>query len=238
MNCLQIGIQKGFRHWIIFLNGIADTDAEIVSTFTDATSGDAHVTYMADVIDDIETRVTAVRDAWENGYRDTFVENDGSSASASVDRYVNDFIFYYEKFLRAGKIGIPLGVFSRTQMSTLVEAFYYPELSNDLFQEGLNAVEDFFNGVAFGTENTGESLASYLVTLDQEELRNDIRNQLESARTAVAGLQSFRTELETNNPAVDMFAAYEEVQKIVALFKVDMVSAISIAIDFVDADGD
>lgn len=229
---------RGFPALDYLLNGIGDTDAEIVTAFTDATSGDAHVTYMSDVISDIETRVIAVRDAWQDGYRDTFVENDGSSASASVDRYVNDFIFYYEKFLRAGKMGIPLGVFSRTQTPTLVEAYYYPELSNDLFQEGLNAVEDFFNGVAFGTENTGESLASYLATLGQEELRDDIRNQLESARMAVAGLQPFRTELETNNPAEDMFAAYEEVQAAVRMFKVDMVSAMSIAIDFVDADGD
>ena len=51
-------------------------------------------------------------------------------------------------------------------------------------------------------------------------------------------LGPFRAELEDNSPAADMFAAYDEVQAAVALFKVDMVSAMSIAIDFVDADGD
>ena len=229
---------RGFPALDYLLNGIADTEADIVSVFTDGSTGDAHVTYMSDIIDDIETRVTTVRDTWQGGYRDTFVENDGSSATASVDRYVNDFIFYYEKFLRAGKMGIPLGVFSRTQTPTLVEAYFYPELSNELFLDGLTAVEDFFNGVAFGTENTGESLASYLTTLDQEELRDEIRNQFESARMAIGDLEPFRTELETNNPAVNMFSAYEEVQAAVAMFKVDMVSAMSIAIDFVDADGD
>ena len=229
---------KGFPALDYLFNGIAASDADIVLVFTNATSGNAHLTYAMDVINDIETRVTSVRDAWQNGYRDTFVQNDGSSATASVDRFVNDFIFYYEKFLRAGKMGIPLGVFSRTQTPTLVEAYYYPQLSNQLFLAGLGTVEDFFNGKAFGSSGTGESLASYLTTLNQTALRDDIRNQFASARSAVSGLGPFRAELEDNSPAANMFAAYDEVQAAVALFKVDMVSAMSIAIDFVDADGD
>ena len=229
---------KGFPALDYLLNGIGASDSEIVQAYTDATTGDAHIVFLGAVINDIESRVTAVRDAWQNGYRDTFVQNDGSSATASVDRFVNDFIFYYEKFLRAGKMGIPLGVFSRTQTPTLVEAYYYPQLSNQLFLAGLSTVEDFFNGKAFGSSSTGESLASYLTTLNQTTLRNDIRNQFTSARSAVSGLGPFRVELEENSPAADMFAAYDEVQGAVALFKVDMVSAMSIAIDFVDADGD
>lgn len=229
---------KGFAALDYLINGIGGSDAEILQVYTDAITGDAHIAYLGEVINDIDTRVTTVRNAWQNGYRDTFVQNDGSSATASVDRFVNDFIFYYEKFLRAGKMGIPLGVFSRTQTPTLVEAYYYPQLSNQLFLAGLSTVEDFFNGKAFGSSSTGESLASYLTTLNQTTLRNDIRNQFSSARTAVSGLGPFRAELENNSPAADMFAAYDEVQGAVALFKVDMVSAMSIAIDFVDADGD
>ncbi|KPM32313.1 Hypothetical protein I595_1964 [Croceitalea dokdonensis DOKDO 023] len=229
---------RGFPALDYLLNGIADTDTDMVAVFTNAATGDGYVTYISDVINDIETRVTTVRNAWQNGYRATFVENDGSSATASVDRFVNDFIFYYEKFLRAGKMGIPLGVFSRTQAPNLVESFYYPQLSNELFLDGLTAVENFFNGVAFGTEDSGESLASYLVALGREDLRDDIQTQLNSARSAIVALEPFRTELETNNPAEAMFSAYDEVQAAVAMFKVDMVSAMSIAIDFVDADGD
>ncbi len=54
----------------------------------------------------------------------------------------------------------------------------------------------------------------------------------------VSTLDSFRIEIENNNPATDMLLAYDEVQRIVPLLKVDMVSAMSISIDFVDADGD
>ncbi|RNC89501.1 MAG: peptidase M75 [Allomuricauda sp.] len=229
---------KGFPALDYLLNGMAGTDLEIVAVFNDGTNGAAYITYLSDVLNDIETRVAAVRDAWQGGYRDTFVANNGSSATASTDRFVNDFIFYYEKFLRAGKMGIPLGVFTGVQAPNTIESYFYPELSNDLFLEGLNAVEDFFNGKHFGSEALGESLSSYLVSLGEEALRDDILNQFGLARTAIEALEPFRTEIETNNPAIDMLSAYDEVQRAVAMLKVDMVSSMSIAIDFVDADGD
>ena len=58
------------------------------------------------------------------------------------------------------------------------------------------------------------------------------------ARDMVEALQAFKTEIEENSPPTDMLMAYDEVQRAVPLMKVDMVSAMSIAIDFVDADGD
>jgi len=91
-----------------------------------------------------------------------------------------------------------MGVFTGTQAPTTLEAYFYPELSNDLFQEGLNAVEDFFNGKHFDSETIGESLASYLTVLGEEELRDDILNQFALARTTVEALEPFRTEIETN----------------------------------------
>jgi len=99
-------------------------------------------------------------------------------------------------------------------------------------------VEDFFNGKHFDSETIGESLASYLTVLGEEELRDDILNQFALARTTVEALEPFRTEIETNNPAIEMLEAYDEVQRAVPMLKVDMVSSMSIAIDFVDADGD
>ncbi|MDO1502669.1 hypothetical protein Q2T40_21565 [Winogradskyella maritima] len=64
---------------------------------------------------------------------------------------VNDYIFYYEKYLRAGKMGIPLGVFSGSTLPRNVEAYYEATISNDLFLEGLSAVQDFFNGNHFNS---------------------------------------------------------------------------------------
>lgn len=232
---------KGFPALDYLINGLGADDAEIVALYNNGTTDQAYLDYFDDVLQDIQTRVADVANAWGSTYRDTFVNNDGSSATASVDRYVNDFIFYYEKFLRAGKMGIPLGVFTGTVAPQTVESFYMEGVSNELFLEGLDAVQDFFNGRYFGSSQSGESLASYLVTLnslkDGAALDQTINNQLNLARTMVTDLGSFSSELQ-NTPPTDMLLAYDEVQRAVALFKVDMVSAMSIAIDFVDADGD
>ena len=62
--------------------------------------------------------------------------------------------------------------------------------------------------------------------------------RLDLAREMVTSLGAFKSEIEENTPPTDMLMAYDEVQRVVPLLKVDMVSAMSIAIDFVDADGD
>ena len=233
---------KGFPALDYLLNGLGDSDDAILGFYTNEVTGPQYLSYFSDVLTDIETRVKAVSDAWTGGFRDTFVSSDGASATASVDRFVNDYIFYYEKFLRAGKMGIPLGVFTGTPAPNTLEAYYRPGIGNELFLEGLQAVQDFFNGAHFGSNRQGESLASYLRELnsvkDGDALDERINTQMDRAREMVLSLEAFKKEIQENNPPTEMLLSYDEVQRVVPLLKVDMVSAMSIAIDFVDADGD
>ena len=232
---------KGFPALDYLINGLADTDAAIVAKFN-ATDKEALLTYMQAVLEDMTSLTDTVLNGWQQGYRDSFVANDGASSTASVDRMVNDYIFYYEKFLRAGKMGIPLGVFSGTTLPGNVEAYYESDISNTLFLEGLTAVQDFFNGKHYNSSASGESLASYLDALNTlkggEDLAGIINAQFTASKERVAGLSPFRSEIENNNPPTEMLLAYDEVQKAVPMLKVDMVSAMSISVDFVDADGD
>nr|WP_299384413.1 imelysin family protein [Allomuricauda sp.] len=233
---------KGFPALDYLLNGIEDNDTDLVDLWTNGTNAVNTMDFISAVLNDMLTRSNSVVTEWENTYRDTFVANDGSSATASVDRFVNDFIFYYERFLRAGKMGIPLGVFTGTPAPNTIEVYYSPQLSKTMFLTGLDAVQDFFNGKHFGSTTVGESLASYLEDLntlkDGEDLVTLINNEFDDARTAVNALGTFKEEIENNSPPTNMLLAYDEVQRLVPLFKVDMVSAMSISIDFVDADGD
>lgn len=232
---------KGFPALDYLINGLADTDAEIVAKFN-ATDKEALLAYMQAVLEDMTALTYTVLNGWQQGYRDSFVANDGASSTASVDRMVNDYIFYYEKYLRAGKMGIPLGVFSGTTLPGNVEAYYESDSSNALFLEGLNAVQDFFNGKHYNSSGSGESLTSYLDALNTlkggEDLAGIINAQFNAARERVTGLSPFRSEIENNNPPTEMLLAYDEVQRAVPMLKVDMVSAMSISVDFVDADGD
>lgn len=231
---------KGFPAMDYLLNGLAATDAEIVAVYQDATAGQAHLDFLEAVVLDIQSRVSAVATAWTSGYRDTFVANDGASATASTDRLVNDVIFYYEKFLRAGKVGIPIGKFTGTAAPNTLEAYYSPENSKVLLLASLDAFQDFFNGTHFQGSAKGESLASYLVALNSvkngEELENLINAQLENARDSFESLGVFKEEIESSSASIA--DAYDQLQLVVPMLKVDMVSAMSIAVDFVDADGD
>jgi len=226
---------KGFPALDYLLHGQDDA----LATFTNAVNGNSYITYTSDVIADIGNRARTVLTTWETDFRDSFVGNDGSSSSASVDRMTNDFVFYYEKFLRAGKMGIPAGVFSGTVAPNTIEAFYMEGLSNELFLEGLDAVQDFFNGIAFNGGANGVGYDDYLQTLPSgNQLVENINTQLDTARTAVLALDSFFSEIENNAPPTAMLMAYDEVQRIVPLVKTDMFSLLSIDVDFVDADGD
>ena len=232
---------KGFPALDYLINGSGADEAAILAKFNTADK-ELVLSYMEAVLVDMTTLSNDVLAEWKSSYRDTFVSNDGASATASVDRFVNDYIFYYEKFLRAGKMGIPLGVFSGATLPQNVEGYYEKNIANKLFLEGLASVQDFFNGKHYNSSATGESLASYLdklsTTKEGENLSDIINSQFNSARTMVTGLDPFRSEIENNTPPTDMLLAYDVVQKAVPMLKVDMVSAMSISIDFVDADGD
>ncbi|WP_116105185.1 imelysin family protein [Lewinella sp. IMCC34191] len=194
---------------------------------------ETHKDRIAELVKRIQDPVTPFLLSWEGNSRDSYVENSGSSANASVDRTVNHFIFYYEKYLRAGKVGIPAGVFSSDPMPMLAEAPYHGELSKSLFLEALAASEDFFT--------TSPGLAEYLDVLgverDGQPLSARIKAGFADARAAASGLDAdFATQVEDDN--TEMLQLYDALQRNVILLKVDMLQALNISVDYVDADGD
>ena len=115
--------------------------------------------------------------------RDAYVANTANSVTGSIDRTVNDFIFHYEKYLRAGKVGIPAGVFSDEPLRGRVESRYAGG-AKKLFLEALTASETFVNR---------RGLADYLdalnVSTQGELLSATIETQFAAIRAAAAGLE-------------------------------------------------
>lgn len=170
---------------------------------------------------------------WNGGYRDAYVAASGNSATASIDRTVNDFIFWYEKYLRAGKVGIPAGVFSSAPRPELAEAPYHGELSKQLFLEGLNAGSRFFNAEP--------GLADYLDALRVEREGEHLSARIQSGFAAAADLArtldaDIAGQARTN--PTGLLQLYDALQANVILLKVDMLQALGINVDYVDADGD
>jgi len=228
---------QGFPALDYLLFGIAEGDELIFEKLGEGN----YSKYLDDLITRLFTLTDLVTEDWINRYSAEFIDNDGSSATASVDKMVNDFLFYNEKFLRAGKVGIPSGVFSGNKISSAVEAPYAGQYSKVLFLESLDAVENFFNGRHVGSVTTGVSLKSYLDHIRTQnggsDIANDITAEWDSARLKTQVLSdNFMTQIEDDN--IKMRELYDELQKAIVLMKVDMMQALNIQVDFIDADGD
>jgi predicted lipoprotein len=229
---------QGFPALDYLLYGIEDNEDAIIQVLSSANG----MNYTEALVNRLRNLAGEVLDDWNQGYRDEFVSNDDSSATASTDKLVNDFLFYYERFLRAAKVGIPAGVFSGNIEPDRVEGLYSGNYSKQLFQAGFSAAQDFFNGISFNGGRQGTSLKQYLefihISNDTEvDLGVRINDQWQSAESALSGINAnFRDQVNIDNS--EMLRLYDELQKAVVLLKVDMLQSLNIQVDFVDADGD
>lgn len=219
------------------LYGIAEDDIAVLAKYTTDQNAAGYKTYLTDVITKITDITTDIVADWNGTYRDEFVNSSDNTATSSLNKLVNDYVFYYEKGLRANKIGTPAGVFSTDPLPEKVEAFYNQEVSKELFIEGLTAVKDFFNGKSYNATTEELGFKAYLEFLEQDALITAITEQLDTATTLVDDLDTnFHEQIVTDN--VKMLNAYDELQRVVPYFKSDMLQAFNISVDFVDADGD
>lgn len=212
------------------------SDQEIVDFFSIHENAQHYKQYLLDLVNTMQTLTNDVVADWQNGYRQTYVANTSSSATGAVDQTVNAFLFYYEKALRAGKVGIPAGVFNGTPLPQNVESLYKEDISKVLLQEALTTVKNFFNG-----SGTGAGLQTYLDELNVKKngtkLSTLINNQFDAAAAEIETLNpNFVIQITTDN--IKMLEAYDQLQRNVVLLKVDMLQALNIDIDYVDADGD
>lgn len=230
--------EQGFPALDFLINGLADTDTAVISFYE---SNPGYKNYLRDVAHRINFLTSQVSNSWQEDFRDTFVDNTSSSSTGAVDRFTNDYVMYFEKFLRSGKIGYPAGAFTGEPSPENAEAYYSQGLSKRLYVRSLESVQDFFNGKNFEGTGSGPSYRHYLDYLDSMKdggkLSSFINDQFTTVIEQASGLdESLRSQVETNN--TNMLVAFDELQKQVVLLKLDMMQALSISVDYVDSDGD
>lgn len=227
----------GFPALDYMLHGLGVTDTEILEKYTTNAASDKYKTYLSDLVNQMQLLTQEVLNDWTTSYRDTFIASTANTATSATNKFINDFIFYYEKGLRANKIGIPAGNFSATPLPEKVEALYNQEVSKELALEALTAVQNLFNGTQYNGSASGESFKTYLTFLNRTELATLINTQFNTAREKIQALNAnFFTQINTDN--TKMTEAYDALQAAVVLLKVDMLQAFNISVDYVDADGD
>ena len=236
--------KQGFPAIDYLINGLGATDAAILERYTTATDAAKRIAYLKRITGQMNTQFTTVYGEWTGGYRDTFVNCTSLDAGCSTSKLVNGYVMHYERYIRAGKIGIPSGAMTNgTPAPDKTEAFYKPDLSLTLAKTAHQAAVDFFNGKSVKTGQEGPGLKTYLNALGAKDSRTgtslvDIVNaQFDSATKQLNGLNpSLASEVRTNNEAVGQ--VYAEMQKAVRMLKVDMTTAMSITITYTDNDGD
>jgi predicted lipoprotein len=234
--------KQGFPAFDYMINGLAADDTSIIAYYNTNGNSVNYKSYLIALANRLKQNADLIVSDWNNGYRNIYVNNNGSSVSSATNRTVNNFLKYFEKDVRAGKIGIPSGVFSNgTKFTDKVEAYYKNDKSKELLLIAVQASHDFFNGKKFNGTTNGESLKSYLdylnVVRNGQNLSAIISNQFETIINASNVLNSsFSQQIFTDNSK--MLTAYDALHQNVIYLKLDMMQALNINVDYVDSDGD
>jgi len=230
---------QGLNSIDYLLFGIGENEVEIISKFSDENLN--YGKYLTDLVDKMVSLTYEIKSSWNDEYKSSFISSTDNTASSSINKVVNDFIYYFEKGYRANKIGIPAGVFSDKPLPDRVEAYYGKNYSKILALEATDAVNYFFNGnYSNDKESKGLSIKDYLDYLEadkEEKLSEKINSQLEKIKTKVLELNTNFSE-QVNQENLKMLIAYDVIQANVVFLKVDMLQVLNISVDYVDADGD
>jgi len=230
-------VAQGFPTLDYLLFGIED-NASNTLLFYQNNDNIAHLKYLKDVVSQMVSITEVVRQDWIS-IRDIFVSSSDNSATSSLNTLTNDFIYYFEKGLRTNKFGIPSGVFSgNNTRSSKVEAYYNSNVSKLLSLEALNAVKNFYIGQSYKSTSSGKSLKDYIEYMTEDTiLSSTISTKFDQANELINGLNdNFVSQINADNNR--MIAVFEKLQEGVVLLKTDMLSILSISVDYIDADGD
>ena len=234
---------QGFPAVDYLLFGLGETNDQILNVYV--TDNNMTFGYLNLLVSKMVNNTDSVISYW-NTNKETFINSTANTSTSSLNKLANDFVYYYEKGLRANKIGIPAGVWSG-QLPQNVEAYYKSDISKILAVEALQASADFFNGIHFGESQTnGEGLYDYLAYLDDTNysdssmflgLQDDIVESFDNSMVKINLLNdNFALQIQTDN--MKMLEAYDAIQQGVVRLKTNMLSILGIAVDYYDADGD
>ncbi len=232
---------KGFPALDYLLFGAG---AGTLTNYTTDAKASNRQNYLAAVSVDIKSEVNAVLNAWSasgGNYIGTFINGTGNSVSSSLGLLINSIVQDFE-ILKNDRLGIPLGKIPVGTMSPVlpneVEA-YYSGISVQLALAQLKTEQGIFLGTA--GHGNGLGLANYLNEANAKYGTGSLSDTINTAFiTDINLLQAVPDPLsqtiQTN--AAGANAAFTQTQKLVALLKTDMPSALGVLITYGDNDGD
>ncbi|MFT4754167.1 MAG: putative lipoprotein [Salibacteraceae bacterium] len=228
---------KGFPAVGYLMYGNQKTEQEVLEMYTSNADSAQRKAYLLAVVAQSLQVVSQVKKEWvADGYQQTFQNSDGNAVGSSVSLMLNSTVLDFERFIRDGKVGIPLGVRSLGVANPEKVEAYYSKNSLMLVKQSITSFKNVFNGINENGTN-GSGFDDYLSFEGASEVASNINIQLESVLNKLNALTGPLSEDVTNNkPLVQ--EVYDEMQKTIILLKVEMPSALSVLITYQDSDGD
>ena len=236
---------KGLQALDYLLFGIGTSDSEILNKYTTDVNASARLTYVQDVIADMNNAASNVLNDWQasgGDYISTFKNSAGLDIGGSCNMLFNGFLQHYEKYIRSGKLGIPAGAltFSQTPLPSKVECYYNGTLSVQMLEEAMDELYNLYNGNS--TNGDGIGFKEYLDYLETNGpsglLSDDINNQILDAQNNISTtLTNPLSDFVVNSQSAAL-DVYDDMHLLVVYLKNDLKSAIGLSITYVDADGD
>lgn len=230
------------------VNGLEDTDAEIIIKYGEA----KYKNYLELLVDRMINITTTALSDFEATQANKIASVD-NTISSYFSVQVNDYIQYTEKSFREAKIANPSGTRNRPQFENIsvppkpneVESVYSPNNSKTLYLEAYDAIKDFYYGRNYTTGAQTIGFQNYLQFLNttilvdgQDILLDDYIESLfmniETSNNNITN--NFFEQTQDYNPSFD--AVFDAIQEYVVATKSNMINAFNLTIDFVDSDGD
>ena len=219
-----------------------DTPESTVAAFNAGEDAQQRLDYLGAVVNLLQTQIDQVNEAWHNGYRDEFISSTGTSVGSSLGLLLNAMNQSFETNTRMQKLGLPSGAatFSMTPLPDHVEAYFEGQSNVSFIEASMIGFEDLYLG---NTESgqagigLGEYLTSLQATHNNSMLHSVIQSQFDDVFTSVELLDDpLSAFVETDQQTA--ISVYVEMQQLVVLWKVDMMSALGVLITYQDNDGD
>ena len=218
---------------IEYLLWSTNNDDEILNALTNDSNRCDYLTSLSARCQEIATTVS---DEWTS-YSTMYIQQDGTDVGSSLGMVVNSLNLDFEKFIRDGKVGIPLGIRSLgNPLPGHVEA-PYSDNSKALLTASLEGLLQLIEG----SEGSSYSLSTYMDHVGAQhigtELSGVIRNHINDLINQVNTIdRPLETWLVEEAGAADQL--YTDLQQLVVYLKVDMTSSLGILISYQDTDGD
>lgn len=195
--------------------------------------------YLLDLVENLNSQVSAVKTAWQGSARKEFIDNDGTDAGSSTALLYNEFVKSFES-IKNFKLGLPMGKRpGQTQAEPQLFEAYYSGKSLAMMQAHFQAIENIWRGRAKnGTDGIG--FEDYLKAIEGgADLVQSTENQIintTAAFNAVPQTEPLSVLVVQNKQPLENL--YTELQKNTRFFKSDMSSLLGIAITYSSGDGD